>query len=74
MFIINKGGGEMEKKGSGFSLLTILTVVFAGLKLGGVIDWSWWLVLMPTLIGVGLWLLVFLIAMVTIVILESIDK
>ena len=64
----------MEKKGNRINLLTVLTVVFAGLKLGGVIDWSWWLVLMPTLVGVGFWLVVFLIAMVTIVILESIDK
>ena len=64
----------MEKKGSRINLLTVLTVVFAGLKLGGVIDWSWWLVLMPTLVGVGFWLVVFLIAMVTIVILDSIDE
>lgn len=64
----------MEKKSSGFSLLTVLTVVFAGLKLGGVIDWSWWTVFMPILIGAGLWLVVVLIAMITLVILESIDK
>ena len=25
----------------------ILTVLFVGLKLGGVIDWSWWWVLSP---------------------------
>ena len=29
------------------SLLNILTVVFVLAKLGGFIDWSWWLVLAP---------------------------
>ncbi len=64
----------MEKKSSGFSFLTVLTVVFAGLKLGGVIDWSWWLIFMPTLLGVGLFIVVFIMTVLTIVILESIDK
>jgi hypothetical protein len=30
--------------------LEVITVVFVVAKLMGVIDWSWWLVLLPTLI------------------------
>jgi ABC-type antimicrobial peptide transport system permease subunit len=33
--------------------LSALTLVFIALKLTDYIDWSWWLVLMPTLIHVG---------------------
>ena len=30
-------------------MLSLLTVLFVGLKLTNHIDWSWWLVLLPTL-------------------------
>jgi hypothetical protein len=36
----NAGGG-------GIGLSTLLGVLFIGLKLGGLIDWSWWWVLSP---------------------------
>lgn len=29
-----------------------LTLLFIGLKLAGILDWSWWLVLLPTYIWV----------------------
>lgn len=32
-------------------LPTLLLVLFIGLKLGGVINWSWWWVLSPLWIG-----------------------
>lgn len=32
---------------SGGSLLTVVGIVFLTLKLAKVIDWSWWLVLLP---------------------------
>lgn len=32
----------------------LLTVIFACLKLAGVIDWSWWIVLLPMLVPFGL--------------------
>jgi hypothetical protein len=38
-------------------ILEILTILFIALKLLGVIDWSWWLVLLPELIAVGIYLL-----------------
>ena len=57
---------------SGIGFFGLLGILFIGLKLGKVIDWSWWLVLMPiyapiTLVlgilflvalGWGIWLLV----------------
>jgi len=51
-----EGGREMSNSSSSFSLtgLEFLTVAFIVLKLTGVIDWSWWWVLSPTLIPVGI--------------------
>ena len=31
-------------------LLSLMTVLFVGLKLTGFIDWSWWLVVAPTIV------------------------
>lgn len=42
-----------ESSSSGLSLSTVLTVIFIVLKLTGVIDWSWWWILSPTLISLG---------------------
>lgn len=36
-----------ESSSGGISFLGALALLFIGLKLGGVIDWSWWLVLLP---------------------------
>lgn len=35
-------------------LTGVLTIVFVVLKLIGTIDWSWWLVLLPLFIDIGL--------------------
>jgi hypothetical protein len=43
---------------SGVGISTVLTIVFIVLKLVGVIDWSWWWVVSPTLISVGFTILV----------------
>ena len=37
----------------GISFTGLLTVIFIVLKLVGKITWSWWWVVSPTLIGVG---------------------
>ena len=42
----------------GQSTATLLTIVFVILKLTGYINWSWWWVLSPTLIGLVLFLIV----------------
>lgn len=46
---------------SGLGLSTVLTLIFLVLKLVGVIDWSWWLVFLPTIISVGLWLILIVV-------------
>lgn len=42
----------------GIGFTGLLTCIFIGLKLGGVIDWSWWWVLSPMLISWGFALLI----------------
>jgi hypothetical protein len=39
------------------SMLSLLTIVFIVLKLVGTINWSWWLVLAPSIVGIVLWVL-----------------
>ena len=46
----------------GTSLPTSLTVLFIALKLCGIIDWSWWWVLSPIPITLGILLGVFTVA------------
>ena len=46
--------------------LGLLTLLFIGLKLGGVIAWSWWLVLSPALFSVGLLVLLLLVAVMVV--------
>ena len=42
------------KSSSGIGFTGMLTILFIGLKLTNVIDWSWWWVLSPPLIGLAL--------------------
>lgn len=46
-------------KGAGISFPTVLFLLFLGLKLGGVIDWSWWWVTAPLWIPLGFALICF---------------
>lgn len=43
-------------------VLGVLLIVFIVLKLVGVIMWSWWLVLMPLWITIGIYILFILFA------------
>lgn len=45
-------------------ILHLLTLLFIGLKLTNFIDWSWWLVLAPSIISVAFVFLAFMIALV----------
>ena len=38
---------KVQVSSGGTGLLGLLTVLFVGLKLGGIISWSWWWVLAP---------------------------
>lgn len=42
---------EKNAKRGGLSFLTLLGLLFVGLKLSGHLDWSWWAVLLPFYIG-----------------------
>lgn len=50
--------------GGGISFSGLLTIVFITLKLCGVIKWSWWWVLSPTLIPLGILALVLLVVVI----------
>ena len=49
-----------SKQGLRFGVLEVLTIVFIVLKLTGIITWSWWLVLAPTLIPLAIVLICFM--------------
>lgn len=53
----------MDKKSgsSGLGLASVLTIIFVVLKLVGVINWSWWWVLSPAWISIGLSLIIIVI-------------
>lgn len=44
-------------------LTTLLTVLFVGLKLTNHIDWSWWWVLSPLWISLGIGVIIVLIVL-----------
>jgi len=52
----------------GIGFCGLLTIVFIVLKLTHVINWSWWWVLSPSLISLGLALILFIIAVIIIII------
>lgn len=62
----------VQQKGLG--LTSILTLIFVVAKLLGVIDWSWWLVFAPTLIGVGIGLTILLGCLMVVIIAAISDK
>jgi len=51
---------------SGMGLCSVLFVIFLVLKLVGVIDWSWFFVFLPLIIGAGIWLVIFLVSLIVI--------
>jgi hypothetical protein len=50
-----------SNSGGGVGVASLLTVLFVGLKLGHVIDWSWWWVLSPLWISTAATVLILLI-------------
>ena len=61
----------MDSKKSGMGLLEILLIVFVILKLVGTIDWSWWWVLSPLLIPIGLLIVVLIVLGIISVIIKQ---
>lgn len=46
---------------TGVGILGVLLIVFIALKLVGVVTWSWWVVLIPLWIEIGLLIIVILV-------------
>jgi hypothetical protein len=42
----------------------LLTLIFIGAKLANLIDWSWWLVLAPTLVPLAIFIVVLIVGFV----------
>lgn len=62
----------MEKETSNkIGFLSILTIIFVVAKLLGLIQWSWLLVFAPTLIGIGLWILLMVVALVIVAVSDE---
>ncbi len=56
------------------SLSSILTIIFVIAKLTGVIDWSWWIVFLPTIITIGLAIIFVAVLLIIIMIGAAIDE
>ena len=59
-------GNQNHAASGGLGLLEVLTIVFIVLKLCGLISWSWWLVLMPLWIELGVIVVLLIILFVVI--------
>jgi len=59
--------------GGGVGFLGLLCLLFIGLKLGNVIDWSWWWVMSPLWIPFAIFAVVFAVVCVAVGILYTID-
>lgn len=57
----------------GLGLTHILTIIFVIAKIVGYINWSWWLVLLPSIISIGLGLVIWLIGLIAIIIIAILD-
>jgi hypothetical protein len=54
----------MKNASSGIGITGLLQVAFIVLKLCKVINWSWWLVFMPTFVDLGAFVIILLISIV----------
>jgi hypothetical protein len=55
-------------------LAPLLLVLFVGLKLAGIITWSWFWVLSPAWIGLVFFVAVFLIAIITLALAKTVRR
>jgi hypothetical protein len=61
---------ENKTQTTGVGILGVLQIVFIVLKLTGVITWSWWMVLMPLWINIGIIILFLVIVFLVVFIKE----
>lgn len=53
--------------------INLLTVIFIGLKLAGLITWTWLYVLFPTILLVGLLGFMLIISIITMIVIATYD-
>lgn len=53
--------------------INLLTAILIGLKLGGLITWSWSYVLFPTIVLVGLLGFMLMVSIITMVVIATYD-
>lgn len=58
----------------GISFVGLLTIVFIVLKLCNVIAWSWWWVLSPIIISFGIWFLIAVVVVATLILSALINE
>lgn len=71
--IVMENEKQVKVVSKGLGLSSILTIIFVIAKLLGVINWSWWLVLLPSIISVGLSILVIIMVIILAIIAASLD-
>lgn len=54
-----------RSNGNGIGFLGVLQIVFIVLKLCNVLQWSWWMVFIPTYISAGLAIVMIVIAIIS---------
>jgi len=65
---------KIEVKGSGIGVLGLLGVLFVGLKLTGIINWSWWYVTLPFWGGLALALaIIAIVGIITVIAVKMED-
>ena len=68
---MSKENTKVVYKGIGFA--HILTIIFVIAKIVGYIEWSWWLVLLPSIISIGLSIVTWLVILVVVIIAAFLD-
>ena len=53
-----------KNSGKGVSVVTVVQIVLVILKLLKLIEWSWWIVFAPTLVSVGIYLIIIIVAVI----------
>lgn len=53
-----------KNSGKVVSVVTVVQIVLVILKLLKLIEWSWWIVFAPTLVSVGIYLIIIIVAVI----------
>ena len=63
----------MESKSQGIGFMSLLGLLFIGLKLAGYIDWSWWWVLLPLYWPAALGLLMLIVGWIGLRLTDAVE-